>query len=42
MNKSVKLKSQFIKNDTDKLTLISGPCLLESEKKEEMSEELDI
>jgi 3-deoxy-D-manno-octulosonic acid (KDO) 8-phosphate synthase len=32
MNKSVKLKNQFIKNDTDKLTLISGPCLLESEK----------
>ena len=31
MNKSVKLKNQFIKNDTDKLTLISGPCLLESE-----------
>ena len=32
MNKSVKLKNQFIKNDTDKLTFISGPCLLESEK----------
>ena len=32
MNKSVKLKNQIIKNDTDKLTLISGPCLLESEK----------
>ena len=32
MNKSVKLKNQYIKNDTDKLTLISGPCLLESEK----------
>ena len=32
MNKSVKLKNQIIKNDTDKLTFISGPCLLESEK----------
>ena len=32
MNKSVKLKNQLIKNDTNKLTLISGPCLLESEK----------
>ena len=32
MIKSVKLKNQIIKNDTDKLTFISGPCLLESEK----------
>ena len=32
MNKSVKLKNQIIKNDTDKLLFISGPCLLESEK----------
>ena len=32
MNKSVKLKNLVIKNDTDKLTFISGPCLLESEK----------
>ena len=32
MHKSVKLKNQIIKNDTDKLLLISGPCLLENEK----------
>ena len=32
MIKSVKLKNEIIKNDTDKLTFISGPCLLESEK----------
>ena len=32
MNKSIKLNRQIIKNDTDNLTLISGPCLLESEK----------
>ena len=32
MPKSVQLSKNFIKNDTDRLTLISGPCLLENEK----------
>ena len=32
MPKSVQLSKNLIKNDTDRLTLISGPCLLENEK----------
>ena len=32
MPRSVQLSKNFIKNDTDRLTLISGPCLLENEK----------
>ena len=32
MPRSVFLSKQLIKNDTDRLTLISGPCLLENEK----------
>ena len=32
MPRSVSLSKQLIKNDTDRLTLISGPCLLENEK----------
>ena len=32
MPRSVLLSKQLIKNDTDRLTLISGPCLLENEK----------
>ena len=32
MPRSVFLSRQLIKNDTDRLTLISGPCLLENEK----------
>ncbi len=32
MLKTVKLNKSIIKNDTDKLLLISGPCLLENEK----------
>ncbi len=32
MPKSVPLSKNLIKNDTDRLTLISGPCLLENEK----------
>ena len=32
MPRSVQLFKNFIKNDTDRLTLISGPCLLENEK----------
>ena len=32
MPRSVQLSKNLIKNDTDRLTLISGPCLLENEK----------
>ena len=32
MPRSVQLSKNFIKNDTDRLTLISGPCWLENEK----------
>ena len=32
MPRSVHLSKNLIKNDTDRLTLISGPCLLENEK----------
>ncbi|MAV83056.1 MAG: 3-deoxy-8-phosphooctulonate synthase [Pelagibacteraceae bacterium] len=32
MNKKIKLKNFQIYNDTNKLTLISGPCLLENER----------
>ena len=32
MVKSVNINKQVVKNDTDKLLLISGPCLLENEK----------
>ena len=32
MPRSVFLSKQLIKNDSDRLTLISGPCLLENEK----------
>ena len=32
MPRSVQLLKNLIKNDTDRLTLISGPCLLENEK----------
>ncbi len=32
MPRSVQLFKNLIKNDTDRLTLISGPCLLENEK----------
>ena len=32
MVKSVYIDNQVVKNDTDKLLLISGPCLLENEK----------
>jgi len=32
MPRSVHLFKNLIKNDTDRLTLISGPCLLENEK----------
>ena len=32
MPRSVQLFKNLIKNDTDRLTLISGPCLLENER----------
>ncbi len=32
MVNKVSLNNFIIKNDTDRLTLIAGPCLLESEK----------
>lgn len=32
MNKKIKLSNFTIKNDSDRLTLISGPCLLENDK----------
>ena len=32
MVKSVYINKQLVKNDSDKLLLISGPCLLENEK----------
>ena len=32
MVKSIKINNQVVKNDSDKLLLISGPCLLENEK----------
>ena len=31
MVKSVNINKQVVKNDADKLLLISGPCLLENE-----------